>query len=88
MKSINFGGYKDEAAKKELNRYHFALQQCIRSRKEWNNRIRWKKLRQKVSYHMIFPNSWYFSMDFKSTIFNLKLDMQKLSMNLKKLKLK
>ena len=43
--------------KKELNRYHYALQESIRSRKEWITyytiRIRWKKLRQKVSYHMI-----------------------------------
>ena len=46
--------------KKELNRYHYALQESIRSRKEWITyytiRIRWKKLRQKVSYHMLWNN--------------------------------
>ena len=46
--------------KKDLNRYHFALQESIRNRKEWISYyliiLRWKTLRSEVSRHMIWNN--------------------------------
>jgi hypothetical protein len=46
--------------KKDLNRYHSALQECIRTRKEWITyyliRLRWKSLRTEVDRYMIWNN--------------------------------
>ena len=46
--------------KKDLNRYHFALQESIRNRKEWISyyliKLRWKTLRSEVNRHMIWNN--------------------------------
>ena len=46
--------------KKDLNRYHFALQESIRYRKEWITyyiiKLRWKILRSEVNRHMIWNN--------------------------------
>ena len=93
MKSINLWRvFKKnmKLPKKELNRYHFALQKCIRSRKEWITyytiRIRWKKLRQKVSYHMIWNNPivgiFLWTLNLPSSMLKF-LDMQKLKYELK-----
>lgn len=46
--------------KKDLNRYHSALQESIRTRKEWITyyliRLRWKSLRAEVDRYMIWNN--------------------------------
>ena len=47
--------------KKDLNRYHFSLQQCIRQRKEWITylfiRLRWRSLRSEVEQEMSQKNT-------------------------------
>ena len=46
--------------KKDLNKYHYVLQECIRSRKDWITyytvKLRWSKLKSKVNFHMIWNN--------------------------------
>ena len=46
--------------KKDLNRYHFSLQECIRQRKEWITylfiKLRWRSLRSEVEQQMIQKN--------------------------------
>tara|TARA_B100001057_G_scaffold20494_1_gene18897 strand:+ start:585 stop:926 length:342 start_codon:yes stop_codon:yes gene_type:complete len=46
--------------KKDLNRYHSALQVSIKNRKEWITyyliKLRWKTLRSEVNRHMIWNN--------------------------------
>ena len=47
--------------KKDLNRYHFSLQECIRQRKEWITylfiRLRWRSLRSEVEQEMSQKNT-------------------------------
>ena len=47
--------------KKDLNRYHFSLQECIRQRKEWIAylfiRLRWRSLRSEVEQEMSKKNT-------------------------------
>ena len=46
--------------KKDLNRYHFSLQECIRQRKEWISylfiKLRWRSLRSEVEQQMSQKN--------------------------------
>ena len=46
--------------KKDLNRYHFSLQECIRQRKEWITylfiKLRWRSLRLEVEQAMSQKN--------------------------------
>ena len=76
--------------KKERNRYHKALQESIRSRKEWITyytiRIRWKKLRQRASYYMRCNNPiigiFLWILNLPSSMLKF-LDTQKLKYELK-----
>ena len=47
--------------KKDLNIYHFSLQECIRQRKEWITylfiRLRWRSLRSEVEQEMSKKNT-------------------------------
>ena len=51
---------KYEARLKDLNRYHFSLQECIRQRKEWISylfiKLRWRSLRSEVEQQMSQKN--------------------------------
>ena len=46
--------------KKDLNRYHSALQECIRYRKEWITyykiKLRWLNLRRQVNFNLFWNN--------------------------------
>ena len=46
--------------KKDLNRYHSALQECIRYRKEWITyykiKLRWQNLRGRVNFNLFWNN--------------------------------
>ena len=78
--------------KKDLNRYHYALQECIRNRKEWTTyyliKLRWKTLRSEVNKHMIWKNpiiSFFLSIIYLPTkllkyaeYFKLKYELNKI----------
>ena len=52
--------------KKDLNKYHYALQECIRSRKDWITyytiRLRCRNLKSKVNLHMLWNNPIFTSL--------------------------
>ena len=52
--------------KKDLNKYHYALQECIRLRKDWITyytiRLRWRNLKSKVNLHMLWNNPIFASL--------------------------